>query len=332
MLVVISLLSTALTGTAAVAIEQPAITTTPKDWVLFDIKANSQPPKYLKCTVDNIGDRKFSLSPYSSFVVDSVVCSSEFGLTYTRIALWRNPGFCGENRHSIYTCTMNESSKKPVWVYDEATGTDGNGCAVSHIHPGQFLFVLLQCPSPKKQKPRTWLIPLFFFFGRFPLWRTSDQMLQTVGHWCMYRYPSHIHGQELLRCTPKTEQIGTVDWFRKKNWLDTTWVELNIPFKKSSLCHLRVPLYQIPRVLVVTFQNLYLVYHHNNMCVSCLWTLCLSLVFQSFGTSLPFFSTSPSLDHCQVGGFRWYQYASQVSLKKMWKWSTFPSRASHPSW
>lgn len=63
MLVVIPLLSTALTGTAAVAIEQRAITTTPKDWVLFDIKANSQPPKYLKCTVDNIGDRKFSLSP-----------------------------------------------------------------------------------------------------------------------------------------------------------------------------------------------------------------------------------------------------------------------------
>lgn len=75
---------------------------------------------------------------------------------------------------------MNESSKKPIWVYDEATGTDGNGCAVSHIHPGQFLFALLQCPSKKKNTYLTDTI--VFCFGRFPLRLTSDQMLQTVGH------------------------------------------------------------------------------------------------------------------------------------------------------
>lgn len=46
--------------TASAAAIEPRATAAaqvqPNDFVLFDIKANSQPPKYLNCTKDNIGD------------------------------------------------------------------------------------------------------------------------------------------------------------------------------------------------------------------------------------------------------------------------------------
>lgn len=61
LLVVLPLISTATTfSVEAAAVEKRAEDgeVLPNDFVLFDIKANSRPPKYLSCTKDNIGDRE----------------------------------------------------------------------------------------------------------------------------------------------------------------------------------------------------------------------------------------------------------------------------------